>query len=128
MCSQRVRKVQSNQVPVGGEKGKINGPLLGDWSSFCQSLCLSFWVNTWIHIRKRHRHSGLRLSCSVVHFSFRGRAGLWDGVGDCHDVANPSRVCLFFFPFFIFYGRINLTLFFNGMVLVVFFAAGYASS
>ena len=35
--SQRVRKVWSSQVPVGWGKGKINGPLLGDWSSFCQS-------------------------------------------------------------------------------------------
>ena len=34
MCSHRVRKVWSCQVPVGWEKGKINGPLLGDWSSF----------------------------------------------------------------------------------------------
>ena len=24
-----------SQVPVGWEEGKINGPLLGDWSSFC---------------------------------------------------------------------------------------------
>ena len=32
--SQRVRKVQSSQVPVVWEKEKINGPL-GDWSSFC---------------------------------------------------------------------------------------------
>ena len=35
VLSQRVRKVQSSQVPVGWGKGKINGPLHGDWSSFC---------------------------------------------------------------------------------------------
>ena len=34
MFSQRVCKVQSRQVPAGWEEGKINGPLLGDWSSF----------------------------------------------------------------------------------------------
>ena len=33
--SQRVCEVQPSRVPVGWEKGKINGPLLGDWSSFC---------------------------------------------------------------------------------------------
>ena len=31
-------------------------------------------VSTWIHIRRWHRHSGQRLSCSVVHFPSRGRA------------------------------------------------------
>ena len=46
-------------------------------------------VSTWINIRRRLRHSGQRPSCSVVH------AGLEDGVGDCHDVANIPRVCLF---------------------------------
>ena len=30
-------------------------------------------VNTWIHTRRRHRHSGQHLSCSVVHFLSRGR-------------------------------------------------------
>ena len=33
--SQRVRKVGSSQVPVGWEREKLNGPLLGEWSSFC---------------------------------------------------------------------------------------------
>ena len=32
--SRRVRKVWSSKVPVGWEKGNINGLLLGDWSSF----------------------------------------------------------------------------------------------
>ena len=31
-------------------------------------------VSTWIHIRRGHRHSGQRLSCSVAHFPSRGRA------------------------------------------------------
>ena len=36
------------------------------------SVCLL--VSTWIHIRRGHRHSGQRLSCSAVHFTSRGRA------------------------------------------------------
>ena len=31
-----VRKVWPSRVPERWERGKINGPLLGDWSSFCQ--------------------------------------------------------------------------------------------
>ena len=29
--------------PVGWGTGKINGPLLGDWSSYCESWCSCFW-------------------------------------------------------------------------------------
>ena len=37
--------------------------------------------------------------------------GLGDGVGDCHDVANLPRVCLFISLFYLLW-EINLTLFF----------------
>ena len=61
-------------------------------------------VSTWIYIRRGHRQSGQRLSCSVVHFSSRGRAR-WVGgkAGHCHDVAELPRVCLFI-SFFNLYG------------------------
>ena len=39
-----------------------------------------------------------------------------DGVGDCHDVANLPRVCLFISFFLYLFWVINLTLFFQGMV------------
>ena len=42
-------------------------------------------------------------------------AGLGDGVGDCHDVANPPRVCLFISLFYLLWW-INLILFFRSMV------------
>ena len=51
--------------------------------------------------------------------------GSGDGFGDCHDVANLSRVCLFI-SLFIFCG-INLTLF-PGYGFSLFFTAEYASS
>ena len=36
LCASNVCvKVWSSQVPVGWEKGKINGPLIGGWSFFC---------------------------------------------------------------------------------------------
>ena len=38
--------------------------------------------------------------------------GSGDGVGDCHDVANLPRVCLFISLFYLFW-EINLTLFFR---------------
>ena len=64
----------ASRVPEGVGWGKINGPLLGNWSSFCQSWCLCLLISTWIHIRRGHRHSGHRPSCPVVHFPSRGRA------------------------------------------------------
>ena len=41
--------------------------------------------------------------------------GSGDGVGDCHDVANHPRVCLFISLLYLFW-EMNLTLFFQGMV------------
>ena len=72
-------------------------------------------VSTWINIRRGHRHSGQRSSCSVVHFPSRGRARwVGDGVGDCHDVTNLPRVCLSFPLFWVK----NFTLFFRVRFLV----------
>ena len=83
--SQRVRKVWSNQVPVGWEGGE------NKWSSswglvlLLSILVFFLLVNTWIHNRGRHRHSCRRPSRPAVHFV---PVGLGDGVGDCHDAAD----------------------------------------
>ena len=45
-------------------------------------------VSTWIHIRRRHRYSGQRLSCSTVHFDSRGRAR-WVGGTALATVTTP---------------------------------------
>ena len=66
-------------------------------------------VSTWIHTR----------TVISVHPARRGTsplgvvpAGLGDGVGRCHDVANLPRVCLFYFSFvFSFWEGENFTLF-----------------
>ena len=53
--------------------------------------------------------------------------GLGEGVGDCHDVANLPRVCLFISLLYLF-GGTNFTLFPRVWFLVFFFAAGFAGS
>ena len=73
MCSQRVRKVQSSQVPEGWGWGN-------KWSSpwglvpLLVILVSVLLASTWIHIRRGHRNSGQRPSCSAVHFPSRGCA------------------------------------------------------
>ena len=62
------------KFPVGWEKGKINSPLLVDWSSFCQSWSSVLLVSTWIHIRRGLRHSGQRPSRPAVYLPSRDRA------------------------------------------------------
>ena len=53
-------------------------------------------------------------------------AGLGDGVGDCHDVANLPKECLFISPLYLLW-RINLTLFFRVWIHILNIAE-YASS
>ena len=109
-------KVQSSQVPVGWVKGKINGSLLGDWSSFCYSLCLSFWSALGFTLGGRHRHSGQRSSCSAVHFSSRGRAR-WVGRRRwrLRRRRQSSKGVSFYFPCVFWVEKILL--FFRGIVL-----------
>ena len=64
-------------------------------------------VSTWIHIRRGHRHSGQRPSCSAVHFSSRGRAR-WVG-GRRWALSRrrqSSKSVSFYFPFISFFGKI----------------------
>ena len=127
MCSQRVRKVWSSQVPVGwGEREN-------KWSSswglvlFLLILVSVLLVSTWIHIRRGHRHSGQRPSRSAAYFLLGVvPVGLGDGVGDCHDVANLPWVS-FYFLFYLLWG-LNFTLFQGIVFFYIFFTAGYASS
>ena len=83
------------------------------WSSCWGSVL--FWlilvsvllVSTWIHSRRRHRHSGQRPSRSVAHFPSRGRAR-WVGTVLATVTTSPIfQVCVFLFPFFIFWGGRN---------------------
>ena len=53
-------------------------------------------------------------------------AGLGDGVGDCHDVANLPKVCLFI-SHFSFSGDKPYS-FLKGYDFRFFYSAGYASS
>ena len=82
----------------------------------------------WMNIRKMSRHSGLRLSCSSVHFPFRGRAR-WVG-GRRWPLSRRSqfsRKRTFYFPrgfcwiakLYLFFHRYG---FYSGLT------AGYASS
>ena len=56
--------------------GKGENKWSSSWGSVLLLLILVsvLMVSTWIHIRRRHRHSGQRLSCSAVHSPSRGRA------------------------------------------------------
>ena len=61
-------------------------------------------VSTLIHIRRGHRHSGQRLSCSAVHFTSRCRARWvgrrrW-GLSRCRQ---SSKGASFYFPFVSFW-------------------------
>ena len=61
-------------------------------------------VSTWIHIRRGHIVTVVSVDPARWCTSPRGVVPAWlgDGVGDCHDVANLPRVCLFI-SFFIFF-------------------------
>ena len=76
-------------------------------------------ASTWIHIRRGHRYSGQRLSCSAVYFPSRGRAR-WVG-GRRWALSRrdqSSKSASFYFPF-VFWEE-NILPFFKGMVLFVF--------
>ena len=89
--------VQGSVEPSSGWLGEGENKWSSSWGLVLLLLILVsvLLASTWIHIWRGHRHSGQRPSCSVVHFSSRGRAGLGDGVGHCPDVAKLPRVCLF---------------------------------
>ena len=55
-------------------------------------------------------------------------AGLGEGAGDCHDVANLPRVRSFHFPFLYLFDEKRFTLVSRVLVLWSFKTAGYASS
>ena len=117
---QRVRKVQSIQVPVAWGKGKINCPLLGDWSSFFNPGDCFFWSAPGFTL------GGGIVTVVSVHPARRCTSplgfvpvGLEDGVGHCHDVANLPRVRLVLFPFYIFF-REKTLLFFPRVWFLIF--------
>ena len=87
--SQRVRKVQSSQVPVGWERGKRNGPLVNPGVCPSGQHLDSHWEGASSQSSASIPLGGvppLSGSCSL---------GREDGVGDCHDVANFPGKCPF---------------------------------
>ena len=107
--SLRVCKVQSSQVPVGWVKGKMSS----FWGLVLLLLILVsvLLVSTWINIRRGivtvvsvHPARWCTSPLGVV------PAGLGEGVGLCHDVANLPRVCLFISLIFLSGGN-NFTFF-----------------
>ena len=74
-------------------------------------LVFALVVSTWIHMRRGHRYSGQRLSCSTVHFPSRGRV-CWVG-GRRWALSRrrqSSKSASFYFPFVFFWE--NALLFF----------------
>ena len=103
------------------------------WSSFLGLVLLLLilvsvlLVSTWIRTRRGHRHSGQRLSCSVVHFPSQGRA-LWVG-GRRWPLSRrrqSSKGVSFYFPCVSLW--VNKFYSFFKSIVMVFFTAGYASS
>ena len=74
-------------------------------------------IGTLINIRKEHRNSGQRPSCSVVHFPSRGRAR-WVGRRrwPLSRRRQTSKGASFFFPFVSFWGNV-LYSFFKSIIL-----------
>ena len=109
-CVQGLAELCSRGLGVGENKA------IGDWSSFCQSLCFSFWLALGFTIG-----GGFVTVVDVhpsVHFPSRGRARwVGDGVGDCHDAADLQREGLFIFPLNI--SGAELCSFFKGMFFFV---------
>ena len=116
LCAPTVcARFRSSQVPVGWEKGE------NKWSSswglvLLLLILVSFLlVSSWINIRRGHRHSGQRPSCSVVQFPSRGRAR-WVGGRRwrlSRRLQSSKRVS-FSFPLFFIDGGENF--FFKGKV------------
>ena len=69
-------------------------------------------ASTLIHIGRRHRHSGQRLSRSAAYFPFRGRAR-WVGRRRWRlsRRRESSRGVSFYFPFYFFLVKKNLLFF-----------------
>ena len=99
--------VLSSCVPGLAEPGSRRLGVKGEnkWISFwglvllLSSLVSVLLVNTWIHIRRGHRHSGRRPSHLAVHFPSRGRAR-WVG-----DRRQSCKGVSFYFPFVSFWEK-----------------------
>ena len=103
--------VEPGSRRVGEGKGKIFGHLSGDWSSFCQSLCLSCWLALGF------TSGGGIVTVVSVHPAQRCTSplgvvpvGSGDGVGDCHEAANLLEKRPFISPQFLFCGKTMLFL------------------
>ena len=102
--------------------------LLGDWSSFCHSLCLSFWLTLGFTI------GGGVVTVAGVHPARRSTSprgvlpdGLGDGVGGCHDAAIFQKEGLFYFPL-VHFRRCKLCFFLKEYGLLFLYAVEYDSN
>ena len=123
-----MRKVWSCQVPVGSEKGKINGPLLGIGPPF---------VNLGARPSGRHldEHKGRRGASSQWSASIllggalplSGSCPLGWGKALATVTTSPIfQGCVFLFPLYFFLEE-QIKLFFQEYVFWFFITAGYAS-
>ena len=95
---------------------------LGFGPPFVNPGVRSILVGTLINIRRRHRHSGQRPSCSVVHFPSRGRARWVGGRRWALSRTSPifPRVRMFISLLFLFFFDKTLYSFLKGMVSLLF--------
>ena len=71
-------------------------------------------VSTWIHIRREHRYSGQRISCSTVHIPSRGSCPLGRETALATVTTPPvSQGSVFLFPLSVFVGEKTLLFFFR---------------
>ena len=106
--------VQGLVVPSSRWLGEGENKWSSSWGLVLLLLILVsvLLVSTLINIRRWHRHSGQRPSCSVVHFSSRGRAR-WVG-GRRWRLSRrrqTSKGVSFYFPFLSFLGNVFLPFF-----------------
>ena len=101
------------------EKGENNWSFSWELAFLLFILMTVPLVSIWMNNRKECRHSGQRLSCSSVHFPFRGRAR-WVG-GRRWPLSRRSqfsRKQTFYFPW-VFFWETRLCRFFRCMVLML---------
>ena len=104
-CAQGSVEPSSRRLGEGENKWSFSGGLV----LLLLILVSVLLVSTWIHIRRRHRHSGQRPSRSAAYFHTRGRARWVRGRRwRLSRRRQSSKSASFYFPFIIFFGKTSL--------------------